>query len=488
MTARAPEDRIHSLVDAPESPEGDYVLYWMTATRRVRANYGLQHALAHAERLGKPLLVLEALRVGYPWASDRHHAFVVQGMAEQKAAFAAAGVAYHPYVEPEPGAGSGLLEALSARACRVVGDFWPFFFQRAMLEAAARKLSVAYDAVDSVGVLPLKAAPRVFTTAASFRRHLHKTLRPHLEAPPEWNPLAGTHGPMAVVPPAVVARWPAATDAVLTGTPGALASLPIDHTVPPAVDRPGGASQAARRLTPFLRDRMGAYHERQKDLLRPANSGLSPWIHFGHLGTWEVLQAVFEAEAWTPSRLGKVTGSRSGWWGLSDGAEGFLDELITWRELGQVWAYHRPDGDQFGVLQDWAQATLADHAGDPRPAVYTQEEFAAAETHDALWNACQVQLRTEGVIHNYLRMYWAKKVLHWSATPRQAHATLFELNNRYALDGRDPSSTMNLMWTFGLFDRGWGPERPIFGKVRFMARSGVERKFTVAPYVARYAG
>ena len=275
---------------------------------------------------------------------------------------------------------------------------------------------------------------------------------------------------------------------MLTGSPTALATLPIDHSVPPADGRRGGASHGQARLDPFLAHKIGAYHERQKDLLNPANSGLSPWIHFGHLGTWEVLQAVFDAEAWTPARLGKVTGSRNGWWGLSEGAEGFLDELITWRELGQVYAYHRPDGGRFGDLQDWARATLSEHASDPRPAVYSLEEFAAGKTHDSLWNACQAQLRTEGIIHNYLRMYWAKKILHWSATPQQAHTTLFELNNRFALDGRDPSSTMNLMWTLGLFDRGWGPERPIFGKVRFMARTGVERKFTVGPYLARYAG
>lgn len=488
MTAPAPPARVHLLNSEDERPDGDYVLYWMTATRRVRRNAALQHALHHAAELGKPLLVLEALRVGYRWASDRHHAFILQGMAENAAAFAEAGVAYHPYVEPEPGAGKGLLAALAGRACRVVCDYWPFFFQRPMLEAAADQVPVPLEAIDSVGILPLAAAHRVFTTAASFRRHLQKTLRPHLDAPPLAAPLDGVEGPTAPVPHEVCERWPRASDALLAAAPQALAALPIDHTVGPVASRPGGASHAHERLGPFIETRLGVYHERHRDPLDHANSGLSPWIHFGQLGTWDVLQAVLDAEGWTPDKLGKVTGSRNGWWGLSEGAEGFLDELITWRELGQVWCWHRPDGDRFGVLQDWAQETLSVHAGDERPYTYSLAEFQEARTHDALWNACQRQLLAEGIIHNYLRMYWAKKILHWSATPQQAHATLFELNNRFALDGRDPSSTMNLMWTLGLFDRGWGPERPIFGKVRYMTRSGVERKYKVGRYVMRYAG
>jgi deoxyribodipyrimidine photo-lyase len=231
---------------------------------------------------------------------------------------------------------------------------------------------------------------------------------------------------------------------------------------------------------------MGAYHERQRDLLRPANSGLSPWIHFGHLGTWEVLQAVFDAEGWTPAALGKVTGSRNGWWGLSAGAEGFLDELITWRELGQVWSYHCPEGDRYDVLQDWAQATLAEHAGDPRPAVYGLEEFAAARTHDTLWNACQVQLRTEGVIHNYLRMYWAKKILEWTESTEQALEFGIALNDKYSLDGRCPNGFVGVAWSvMGIHDRAWGPVRPVFGKVRYMNDAGCKRKFDVPGYIAR---
>jgi deoxyribodipyrimidine photo-lyase len=84
-------------------------------------------------------------------------------------------------------------------------------------------------------------------------------------------------------------------------------------------------------------------------------------------------------------------------------------------------------------------------------------------------------------MHNYMRMYWAKKILEWSRTPEQGYATALRLNNRYFLDGRDPSSYANIAWTFGLHDRPW-PERPVFGKVRSMTAGGLARKFDMAGY------
>jgi deoxyribodipyrimidine photo-lyase len=137
-------------------------------------------------------------------------------------------------------------------------------------------------------------------------------------------------------------------------------------------------------------------------------------------------------------------------------------------------------------LPDWALSTLRAHASDPRPVVYDRERLAAARTHDPLWNAAQRQLVEEGRIQNYLRMLWGKKVLEWSATPREAWDTLFELNNRYALDGRDPNSVSGISWTFGRFDRPWGPERPIFGTVRYMSSDNTAKKLSLDAYLRRW--
>jgi deoxyribodipyrimidine photo-lyase len=180
-------------------------------------------------------------------------------------------------------------------------------------------------------------------------------------------------------------------------------------------------------------------------------------------------------------------GKRSGWWGLSADAEAFLDELVTWRELGLNFCAQRADYDRYESLPAWARATLERHARDRRPHVYALEQLERAQTHDELWNAAQNQLRVEGRIHNYLRMLWGKKILHWSASPREALAILIELNNKHALDGRDPNSYSGIFWTLGRFDRPWGPEREVFGTVRYMSSESTRRKLRVEDYVARWS-
>jgi deoxyribodipyrimidine photo-lyase len=198
---------------------------------------------------------------------------------------------------------------------------------------------------------------------------------------------------------------------------------------------------------------------------------------------------VAEREAWSPTSVtpgGK--GARSGWWGTSAPAEAFLDQLVTWRELGYVFCHRRPDHARYDSLPDWCRATLAEHESDPRPHLYDLDAFDAADTHDDLWNAAQNQLRHEGRIHNYLRMLWGKKILHWSESPRAALEVMIELNNRYAVDGRDPNSYSGIFWVLGRFDRAWGPERPVFGKVRYMASANTRRKLRVGAYLERWDG
>jgi deoxyribodipyrimidine photo-lyase len=163
-----------------------------------------------------------------------------------------------------------------------------------------------------------------------------------------------------------------------------------------------------------------------------------------------------------------------------------LDELITWREVGYNFAAHRTDYDQYESLPEWAQNTLREHAKDERGAVYRVEEFEAAKTHDALWNAAQRQLVREGRIHNYLRMLWGKKILEWSRTPQEAARVMIHLNNKYALDGRNPNSYSGIFWVLGRYDRPWGPEQPVFGTVRYMSSENTARKVSVKGYLRKY--
>jgi len=480
--------RLRAVNSASVNNGGQYVLYWMTSARRTRFNFGLQRAADWSRDLGLPLVILEALRTDYPWASDRLHRFVVDGMADTAAALAGRNVTYHPYVEPELGAGRGLLEHLAAEAAVVVTDDYPTFFLPRMVNAAATRLPTLLEAVDSNGLLPMAAAEREFATAYSFRRFLQKSLLDHLTEIPLEDPLAAELPPPIPLPAATNRRWPAATEALLEGLPLGLSALPIDHSVAATSIR-GGASAAATVMSRFLDHRLGGYQNERNRPEAEATSGLSPYLHFGHVSAHEIFLETMRRERWTPEDVvPPANGRRAGWWAVSENAEAFLDQLITWRELGFNVCHHRADHDRFESLPGWAVNTLSKHARDRREYVYTKEEFASATTHDPLWNAAQTQLTSEGTIHNYLRMLWGKKILEWTAEPREALEVMIDLNNRYALDGRDPNSYTGIFWVLGRHDRPWGPERPVFGTVRYMSSANTARKFPVRAYLDRYGG
>ena len=483
-----PKIRIRSLNDGEVKPAGDYVLYWMTAFRRTQWNFALEHALAWAKKLGKPLVVLEALQSGYPWASDRLHHFVIQGMADNLLRLEKkAGVTYYPYVEPKRNAGKGLLSALAANACVVIGDDYPAFFLPRMVTAAAKQVAVKFESVDANGLLPLRAVDKIFLRAFDLRRHLQKNLLPHLAESPAPDPLKGLRlAKTYELPSKLTRRWPLADPAKIIDNINYLAKLPIDHQVLP-VDTRGGSTAAQETLKQFIAKKLASYGDKRNKVEANATSGLSPYLHFGHISAHQVFAEIMEAEQWNPGKVAKKsTGSAKDWWGISPTAEGFIDQLATWRELGFNMCWQSEDYDQFDSLPAWAIQTLDEHASDEREHVYTLLEFEAAETHDELWNAAQRQLVQTGTMHNYLRMLWGKKILHWSASPREALDIMIELNNKYALDGRDPNSYSGIFWCLGRYDRPWGPEREIFGKIRYMTSDSTRRKMSVTNYLEEF--
>ena len=480
-----PRTRIRALNEAPVRPGGDHVLYWMVAHRRVHFNFALDRAVELARELGKPLLILEALRVDYPWASERFHRFVMDGMRDNRSACRATPVHHHAHFEPHPGASKGMLSDFAGRACAVVTDDFPAFFLPKMLEAAGRKLTVHSEAVDSNGLFPMRATQRVFARAVDFRRFLQKSLRPHLTEWPRARPLSVSGlVPFERLPTDLFERWP---DAFGDGGHFDLSKLPIDQAVRSVEGVAGGRSAALDRWKRFLSERLTRYGDGRNDPDDEVSSCLSPHLHWGHLSVHEMFRDLASTEDWDTSCLSsRANGKREGWWGMSAGAESFLDELITWRELGFNMASLRDDHTEYASLPEWAQRTLAEHADDPREYVYDLETFERAETHDELWNAAQRQLVREGRIHNYLRMLWGKKVLEWSPSPQTALEVMVELNNKYALDGRDPNSYSGIFWVLGRYDRAWGPERPIFGKIRYMTSESTRRKVKLAQYLRRF--
>jgi deoxyribodipyrimidine photo-lyase len=483
-----PAERVRAANAAPVCRERSFVLYWMTATRRVRWNPALERASLLARELGRPLVVLEALRCGYPYASDRLHAFVMQGMADNARRLRGRAL-HHAWIERSPGQGKGLLEALAARACAVVTDDFPTFFLPRLLASAAARLDVRVEAVDGSCLVPFRLAGRDFPTAYAYRRFLQKALPAWLDRLPAEDPLAlAPVAPPPSLPPEVTRRWPATDPDDLARPARLLAALPIDHRVPPA-PLPGGTTAAGSRLAEWLAAGLPRYADARNDPdAEGVASGLSPWLHFGHLSTFEIVRAIAAREGWTPALLApRAAGQREGFWGLPPPAEVFLDQLVTWRELGFVTCAQRVDHRDYESLPAWAKATLEAHAADPRPVRYAYEDLAAARTGDPLWNAAQRQLLAEGRIHGYLRMLWGKRVLEWTGSPREALEILLDLNDRYALDGRDPNSVSGVFWCLGRYDRPW-PERPVFGTVRAMSSARTARKVAVEHYLERFAG
>jgi deoxyribodipyrimidine photo-lyase len=333
----------------------------------------------------------------------------------------------------------------------------------------------------------MRATGDAFPTAYAFRRYVQRTLSAQVGTAPAPNPLEDAQGLAGAVLPAVLTeRWPAADFGALL-QPEGLRQLPIDHGVAPTTMR-GGPDAAQQALRRFLDTRLERYAHDRNDASEQVTSGLSPYLHFGHVSSHDVVSRVLEREGWLGDLTRKPTGARDGWWGVSAAAEAFLDQVVTWRELGFNMCAARPgDYQQYSSLPAWARATLESHADDPRDHVYSRDAFERGATHDPLWNAAQMQLVRQGTIHNYLRMLWGKKILEWTASPEDALAVTIELNNKYALDGRDPNSYSGIFWTLGRYDRPWAPERPVFGTVRYMSSANTARKMDVRGYLDRFA-
>lgn len=490
MNSEIPSIRITVPVDSAPAPRKKYVLYWMTAQRRMQWNYALQHSISWCQKLKKPLLIFEPLRVDYRWNSQRFHQWVLEGMKDNAERLSKTDIAYLPYVEPEIGHGKGLLASLASEACVVVTDEFPCYFLPRMLQAATRQLSTRFEVVDGNGLLPLRATLQEFPTAYAFRRFLQKNLPSHLNQAPLKNPLRNYKlERLTRLPTAVAKRWPSLPSNLGPApAPTMIADLPIDQDVK-AVERSGGSRAAEERWSSFLENSLGDYDISRNQPESNGSSGLSPYLHFGHISVHQLFDDLTQKQSWTADKLSSNTsGKRSGWWGMSAPAEAFLDELITWRELGYVFCFHRSnDYDRYDSLPEWARTTLNLHRKDPRPHRYAPKQLEQALTHDELWNAAQRQLVQEGVIHNYLRMLWGKKILEWSPNPQRALQNLIHLNNKYSVDGRNPNSYSGIFWTLGRFDRAWGPERPIFGKIRYMSSVNTARKVNVKNYIQKYS-
>jgi len=485
-----PGIRISAASRGSVNQRGGYVLYWMAAFRRTRWNYRLDRAIEWVRELEKPLVILEDVRCGNRWDSERFHRFVIDGMEDNAEDLKEKDVLYHPYVETKEGEAERFLFELARCACVVVTDEFPSFVHPKWVRRAGKGIGVLLEQVDSNGVVPLRAVEQAHKTAYSFRASFQKQHFPFIEETPKEFPFRRSRLPrLRSLPGRIRSRRPTVLQGGGKGVTVDLSGLPIDHGVGPCGKR-GGRKEAEKRWREFLGRKLKAYAERRNEPEMDVTSGMSPYLHHGHISAHQLVDDIARREGWSLDKVAGKTGrgNRSGWWVMSEAAESFLDQLITWREVGYNMSFRRDDYDEYDSLPDWARKTLEEHRKDQREYIYTRREFEEAGTHDALWNAAQRQLVTEGIIHNYLRMLWGKKILEWTETPRDALDLMIHLNNRYALDGRNPNSYSGIFWCLGRYDRPWGPERPVFGTVRYMSSENTARKVRVKDYILKYAG
>lgn len=507
--------RIRYANDRPFHAKGEYVLYWAQMFRRLHSSHALDHALELAAEYGKPLVVYEALKLNYPWAAARHHAFILQGMRDNAAAARRLGLAYWPFVETPADNGRGLVKKLTDDAVCVVTDDYPAFIVPAHNRALADKCHVPVILVDGNSVVPLSRLGEPVAAAAHLRPRIHKLFAEEWGRRAKAEPDVPKVAKSKLKPP--FEPWDAKQNVLKF-----VAGLPVDSSVCSVPGIEGGAVAGTAVLDEFVTDKLRRYADGRNEPNDPehvAASRLSPYLHYGHVGIEQVTAAVL-GEDWTPKRINPKTRNKDDFFCRDANVNSFLDEAITWRDVGYHWHFARgqgaggqenkswqtktdtiplfnfetmdfsPGGERTldVVLPDWAKTTLRKHVKDRREFLYTLEEFEAAATHDELWNAAQTELVVTGRIHNYLRMLWAKKVLEWTESAAEAYTILEHLNNKYALDGRDPNSYTGIHWCFGLFDRPWPPERPVFGSVRYMSSDNTARKFDLDGYFAYVDG
>lgn len=447
------------------------MLLWMDRDMRTKDNWALVHAQTAAKDAGTFVIAAYNLVPGFLGGTYRQHAFKIAGLREVASECHELGIPF--FVTAEGDGVETLLELARTHAVgRVVTDFSPLRIQREWKSRFADACPVLVEEVDAHNIVPAWiASPKAEIGARTLRPKLHKLVPAYLE---EYPKLAKQQSKLEV--PRI--DW----DALLK-------NIAVDRSVPEAAFE-GGMKVADAALTDFIENRLQTYGRDRNDAIKDAQSNLSPYLHYGMLSAARVAIRVSEAAharidtLLEKSRNAASTGKEPT---AHESAAAFLEELIVRRELSDNFCFYNPETyDSVECFPAWAKATLDAHRTDTREHLYTDREFEEALTHDELWNAAQLQMVREGKMHGYLRMYWAKKLLEWTESPEEAMRIAIYLNDTYELDGRDPNGYAGIAWSIGgVHDRPWF-NRPIFGLVRYMARSGADKKFDTKAYIARH--
>lgn len=466
---------------------GKYVLYWMQAYRRLSSNHSLDYAISISNQLQKELVIYEGLRMNYRWNSKRIHKFILEGMCDNKEECEKLEINYWSFVETNENPAKGLLKKISEKACIIITDDFPSFIIPEQIEKLASKVECKLVAVDSNSIIPISLYGEKASAARVLRPRVHKLFAEayiHQAKHKITKKDLFTTNQNSKAPFKEFSCKREDIEKVLSKITFANKVEPVSNTI-------GGSKEALKKLTHFIKNNLSLYGDNRSNPHSPDKTpvtGLSPYLHFGHISVETIVTQCLNAERkdkWAPDILNlDAKGDKDLFFGKNLSLNSFFDELLTWRDIGYLFFFAKREFNKdLHVLPDWIQKNFEKHAKDKREFKYTLKEFEAANTHDPIWNAAQKELVHTGMIHNYMRMLWGKKIIEWSANYEEAFKIAEELNNKYAYDGRNPNSYTGILWCFGLFDRPWFPERNVFGNIRYMSSDSTKKKFNIKEYL-----
>jgi deoxyribodipyrimidine photo-lyase len=432
---------------APD-PEGKCVVYWMQRSQRARENPALDLAIQLGNELSKPVVVFFAPVPFYPHANLRHYHFLASGVPDIAEALAKRRAGFVLRTYPEH---SLIRFCRQVRAAIVVGDEDPLREPEHWRVCASEQLKVPLWTVDADVIVPSRLLGKEHYAARTIRPRLRELLPQFLV------PTKSVKARVPWVPPRALQSLSPHEDFTVGWS--------MDRSVSSVSGWQGGTKQALSVLAEFIQHGLRKYPSDRNHPELAGTSRLSPYLHFGHISPLTVALAVRDSSA--PSAA----------------IEAFLEQLIIRRELSVNFVRYNPNYDSFECLEPWADRSFARHSGDPHSILYSEDQLERAGTHDPLWNAAQKQMVLTGWMHNYMRMYWAKKILEWSPSVATAYERAVWLNDRYELDGRDPNGYAGIAWAIvGKHDRPWF-ERPVFGQIRFMSYASTSKKFDSKAYI-----
>jgi deoxyribodipyrimidine photo-lyase len=490
-------ERVQLLNDKTANNDGKYILYWMQMFKRTTHNHALNFAIQQANERKIPLVVYEGLKFYYEWANDRIHTFILEGVEEKRKAFAAKGILYLFYLQQDETFPKNTVADLAKDAALIVTDDFPCFIIPEHNKRIAEKAEIPVYAVDSNGMIPMSKFDKENYAAYTIRPRIKRMLpdydKPFVEESVVCSADSFITGEDSFL--RSTSSFLRSTDFLLRSPSSFLsnedfflrssvsvprspssnafndetianlvANCAINHDIKPSNIYKGGSLNAHKRLAHFIKNIFPKYHETRNECSVDGSSRLSPYLHFGFLSVYEIVEAVNNADVPNESK------------------ESFLEELIVRRELAYNFTRFNEKYDSLECLPNWTQESMRKHADDTRDRLYTLEQLEKFQTHDEIWNAAQRELVETGGMHNYVRMLWGKNIIGWTKSYEEAFAILEDFNNKYALDGRNPNSYAGILWCFGKHDRPWF-ERNVFGTIRYMTSGSSGKKFNAKKYI-----